>query len=52
MAESFENEDNILRDWANRTDENRYEKQEEVRKSRFFLRKCLLEQPQSAVERV
>ena len=44
MAESFENLDNILRDWAKDKVQksivealNRYEKQEEERKSRFFF---------------
>jgi len=46
MEESFENSDHILRDWAKirykkRLVEalNKYEKQEEEEKSRFFLRK-------------
>ena len=44
MAESSENQDNILRDWAKVRYKkslveafNRYEKQEEVRKSRLFF---------------
>jgi len=44
MAESFENLDNILRDWANDKVHkslveafNRYEQQEEERKSRFLF---------------
>jgi len=46
MAESFENKDNILREWAKKRCKkglvealNRYEKQEEVRKSHFFWKK-------------
>ena len=46
MAESFVNVDNILRDWPKDKIQksivealNRYEKQEEKRKSRFFFRK-------------
>jgi DNA replication protein DnaD len=46
MAESFENLDNILREWAQENVEkslveavNRYEKQEEERKRRFFKEK-------------
>jgi len=44
MAERFENLDNILRDWVKDKVEggfvealNKYEKQREKRKSRFFL---------------
>jgi len=46
MAESFENLDNILRDWAKDKVQksfvealNRYKKKEEERKSRFLFRK-------------
>ena len=61
MAESFENLDAILRDWAKHNvlkilaeALNRYEKQKEERHSRLIFRKRLrkmLAQFQSAVER-
>jgi len=62
MAESFENLDSILCDWTKDKGQkslvealNRYNKKEEERKSRFFLRENdgekILKQSQSAVRR-
>ena len=61
MAESFENFDNILRDWAKDKGKkslaealNRFEKQEQKKIKPFLLKndpKKVLEQSQSAVER-
>ena len=46
MAEGFEDQDSILRDWAKIRNKksvvealNKYEKQEEIRKKRFFFGK-------------
>ena len=61
MAESFENLDSILHDWANDKIQkhlvealNRYEKQEEEKEPFIFLEndsEKILEQSQTAVER-